>query len=332
MSIVVWPQQAPEWIEALREAAGTTQVVAPGSEADAVAAAPSAEGWIGRLTPALLAAAPRLRWLHAWNTGMERIIFPELVASDVTATNMRHIFDDHVANFVLGLFLALCRDLPRLTRMQMRKEWAPDVPVSDPSMVATHVSMRPQVDTRDPGDMMVLVLGLGGIGAEVARRIATLGATVIGIDPKVAEPTTGVSEVAKPDRLDELLARADTVVVCAPQTPQTTGLFDEARFRMMKRGSFFINLGRGEMVDEAALARALSEKWIGGAALDVFEKEPLPSHSPLWDAENVIVMPHIGGWGGPHTDAREVATAVENVRRFVAKRPLLNVVDKAVWY
>jgi phosphoglycerate dehydrogenase-like enzyme len=315
MSIVIWPRQAAEWVAAIREAAGAMAVVAPTSEEEALAAAPEAEGWIGRLTPAILAAAPRLRWLQASSISLESVVFPALVAGPVTVTNMRHIYDDHIANHVLALLLAHCRDLPRLIRRQLAGVWAPGS----------------EVRVLDPGAMTLLILGLGGIGAEVARRAAVFGPTIVGVDPKVADPPAGVAELARPERLAELLPRADAAIVCAPLTPETEGLFDEVTFRRMRRTALFINIGRGKIVPLAALERALAEGWIAGAALDVFETEPLPAGSPLWRMENVIITPHTAGFG-PHTDERRLRTVVDNVRRFVAGEPLANVTDKARWY
>ena len=315
MSLVIWPPQPDEWAAAIREAAGGTPVVAPASEAEAARAAPEAEGWIGQLTPELLAAAPRLRWLQSPSISLERIVFPELVDSPVTLTNMRHIYDDHIATHVLALLLAHCRDLPKLVRAQVAREWLPQA----------------ELRVLDPADLTVLVLGLGGIGAEVARRAAVFGPTILGIDPRVGGPPPGVAELHRPDRLADLLPRADAVIVCAPQTPETTGLFDEALFRRMRPTAYFINIGRGKIVRLAALERALAEGWIAGAGLDVFEEEPLPADSPLWTMEQVIITPHVAGVG-PRTEERRLGVVLENVRRFVAGEPLANVADKARWY
>ena len=315
MSLVIWPPQPAAWVAAIREVAGDVAVVAPEDEAGALAAAPEAEGWIGRLSPELLEHAPRLRWLQSPSISLESVIFPDLVASDVTLTNMRDIYNDHIATHVLALFLAHCRDLPRLIRRQIAREWA----------------RGEAVQVLDPAEMTVLVLGLGGIGAEVTRRLAPFGPTILGVDPKVTTAPPDVAELFTPDHLPELLPRADAVIVCAPQTPETTGLFDEAMFRRMKPSALFINIGRGKIVRLAALERALAEGWIAGAGLDVFETEPLPAESPLWGMDNVIITPHSAGYG-PHTEERRLRVVLENVRRFVAGQPLVNVADKARWY
>ena len=255
------------------------------------------------------------------------MFYPELLRSQLVLTNMRHIYDDHVSNHVLALFLALCRDLSRLIRRGAQHVWTPRE--RDTKTVIEHRGDPAKLDIRDPAKMTVAILGVGGIGAAVAQRMSVLGPTIVGIDPRVPS-APGVNEMVKPERLTEILPRADAVVIAAPQTPQTTGLFDEAMFRRMKRNSFLINVGRGKIVNLAALERAVSEGWIAGAALDVFEVEPLPAESKLWDLERVIVTPHTGG--EPHAEYREVETAVENVRRFIAGEELMNVVDKSQWF
>jgi phosphoglycerate dehydrogenase-like enzyme len=314
MEIVIWPPLTPEWEAAIRNAAGDAEVRTPRTEAESLAAAPSADGWIGSLNPALLAAAPRLRWLQAPSISLERFVFPELIDSPVTLTHYRHIFDDHIANHVLALFLALCRGLPPLMRRQAERSWSPEA-----------------AEVRDPAEMTVLVLGLGGIGAEAARRLSVLGCRIVGVDPREESLPPGVDALARPDRLGELLPESDAVIVCAPLTPETEGMFDEDMFRQMKPGTLFINIGRGRIVRLAALERALEEGRVGGAGLDVFEEEPLPADSPLWTRENVILTPHVA-WKGPHVGERQLGLLVENVARFVSGRELLYVADKARWY
>lgn len=315
MTLVIWPEIPAEEVAAIREAAGAMEVVAPASEAEAREAAPQAEGWIGRLTPELLEHAPRLRWNQSPTISLESVVFPDLAASDIVLTRMRNIQNDHISTHVLALLLGYCRDLPRLIRRQIAREWAEG----------------DEVRVLDPAAMTVLVMGLGGIGGEVTRRLAPFGPTIIGVDPLVTTAPPDVAELHGPEALAELLPRADATIICAPQTPETTGLFDEAMFRRMKPTAFFINIGRGKIVQLAALERALTEGWIAGAGLDVFETEPLPSTSPLWGMENVIITPHSAGYG-PHIEERRLRVVLENVRRFVGGQPLVNVADKSRWY
>ena len=317
MTLVIWPEIPAHEVAAIREAAGVgvMEVVAPTSAAEALAAAPQAEGWIGKLTSELLEHAPRLRWNQSPTISLESVVFPDLAASEVVLTKMRDIQNDHISTHVMALLLGYCRDLPRLLRRQIAREWATEA----------------QVAVLDPAEMTVLVLGLGGIGAEVTRRLAPFGATILGVDPRVRSGLPSVAEFHTPDRLAGLLPRADAVIICAPQTPETTGLFDEALFRRMKQSAYFINIGRGKIVRLAALERALAEGWIAGAGVDVFETEPLPTESPLWDMEQVVITPHSAGYG-PHLEARRLRVVLENVRHFVAGEPLENVADKALWY
>ncbi len=315
MTLVFWPPLPPHWVAAIREAAADTAVVTPANEDEARNAAAEAEGWVGRLTPDLLEHAPRLRWLQAPSISLESVVFPDLAASDVLVTNMRHIYDDLIATHVAALFLALCRDLARLAHRQAEKVWFAES----------------EVQVRATDDMTALILGLGGIGAETARRLAVFGPRIIGVDPKVTTPPAGVAAMYPPDQLPTMLAEADAVIICAPQTPETTGLFGDALFARMRRGALFINIGRGKIVHLDALTRALQSGQVGGAALDVFETEPLPPTHPLWEMENVIITPHSAGYG-PHTEARQLAVVVENVRRFVANQPLTNIADKQRWY
>ncbi len=315
MTLVIWPEIPDHEVAAIREAAGAMAVVAPKNATEAREAAPQAEGWIGILTPELLELAPRLRWNQSPTISLESVVFPDLAASDVVLTKMRDIQNDHISTHVIALLLGYCRDLPRLLRLQMKREWLE----------------LDRLNVHDPAEMTVLILGLGGIGAEVARRLAPFGATILGVDPKVPTAPPGVTELYPPDRLTELLPRADAVIICAPQTPETTGLFDEAMFQRMKPSAYFINIGRGKIVRLAALERALAEGWIAGAGVDVFETEPLPTESPLWEMENVVITPHSAGHG-PHLEERRLRVVLENVRHFVAGEPLVNVADKARWY
>jgi phosphoglycerate dehydrogenase-like enzyme len=327
MTIVVWPlagdeSQLPmlriphEWVGPITEAAGGAPVTPAGDHDAALAAAPSATGWIGALTPELLAAAPNLRWLQAPTISLEALAFPALDASTVQVTNMRNIYDDHIATHVMAVFLAHCRQLPRFWRQQQRNEW-----------ISGYVDNR----ALDPADLTVVIQGLGGIGAEIARRLVPFGPHVIGVDPQRAAPPEGVHRLARPDELDALLPQADAVIVAAPQTPETLGSWDETRFRAMKRSAYFVNIGRGPIVRTDALERALREGWITAAAIDVADPEPIPADSPLWELDNLLITPHSAG-AGPHVAERRLGVVTENVRRFVADEPLLHVVDLARGY
>jgi len=175
------------------------------------------------------------------------------------------------------------------------------------------------------------VVGIGGIGAETARLCSEFGITVIGVDPRVAESTPGVSEVHHPEALDDVLNRGDFVIVTVPETPETQGMFGKEQFRRMKSDAFFINIGRGATVVLDDLVDALREGQLAGAGLDVFQVEPLPSDHPLWSMPGVVITPHVAG-RGPYLEHRRTELFLENCQRFNEGRPLKNVVDKAHWF
>jgi phosphoglycerate dehydrogenase-like enzyme len=176
-----------------------------------------------------------------------------------------------------------------------------------------------------------LIVGVGGIGGETARLCRAFGMTVLGIDARLTNPPPDISDLRAPDALDDLLPRADFVILTIPHTPETEGLFNAERFGRMRRGAFFINIGRGKTTRLDDLVAALRSGQVGGAALDVFEEEPLPSSHPLWSMPNALLTPHVAGFG-PYLDERRYEIIEDNARRFVAGQPLRNVVDKAHWF
>ena len=318
MKIAIDPPLDEARLAKVREAAAPAVVVnAPEVE--------DADGFLGKITPALLARAGRLRWVQAYTVSLEHYMFPELVAHPCVLTNMRGLFSDVVADHAIGLVLCFARNLHLYVRRQMEARWAPVGGEGDrPSMAAgpgtpagfdrAHVHLA---------DATLGVVGLGGIGTEVARRAKAFGMRVLGADPK---PRADVE--MRP--LDALLADSDYVVIAAPHTPETAGLFDRARIRKMKPTAVLINVGRGAIVRLDDLAAALEAGEIAGAGLDVFEVEPLPPGHPLWRRENVIVTPHVAA-ASVRIAERHLAALLANVRRFVRGEPLDNVVDKARW-
>ena len=309
------PRDWPRRLE--QDAPGWTAVV-PETSPDAVAAAlAEADAAFGTLTPPLLAAAPRLRWLQAPAANPPEGYFsPELVEHPVAVTNFAGIYDDHIGTHVMACLLALARRLDVYAAQQARHEWRPSGGDDD----VLHL----------PG-ATALVVGVGGIGSEVARLCAAFGMQVLGVDARRTQPPPGVAELHGPDALDALLARADVVVNAVPHTPATVGLFDAARFARLRRGALYVTIGRGATTSLDALVAALADGRLGGAALDVFETEPLPPEHPLWDAPRTIITPHVAGYG-PHLDERRYALLADNARRLTAGEPLRNLVDKATWF
>ena len=263
-------------------------------------------------------AGSRLRWIHSPAAGVGGLLFPDLVNSPIVITNSRGMSADTMAEHVLAVTLALFRNLPLAVRRQSQRVWAQD-----------EISM---LGNRTLAQSQVLVIGLGAIGAAVARRMAALGARVTGIRRRVDAPLLpGVSEVRAPAELMSAIAQADVTVIAAPHTHETRGLIGASELAAMKPDAVLVNVSRGRLVDETALASALHARQIGGAALDVFEQEPLPEDSPLWSLPNVLITPHTSGFRPDHWDAATDLFA-ENLRRFDAGKPLLNVVDQQAGY
>jgi len=292
---------------------------APG-DPEALGVIPEAEAaFMGTMQREQFLAAGRLRWVHSPAAGVGGMLFPEMVASPVIITNSRGMSADTIAEHVLAVTLAIFRRLPHACRSQHDREWAQDA-----ISAAGHRSIA---------GARVLVIGLGAIGAAVAARLSALGATVRGIRRRAASAADvdGVASIHAPDEIGALLPRADVVVLSAPHTRETRGLIGRAELAAMSPDAILVNVSRGQLVDEAALIDALRDRRIGGAALDVFNDEPLPADSPFWTLPNVLITPHTAGWRPDHWDAA-VALFAGNLRRFEAGRPLLNVVDKLAGY
>jgi phosphoglycerate dehydrogenase-like enzyme len=331
MKLVIFPPVSPERLAKIVAAAAPMQVVNTRHEDDAVLAIAEADALFGHLTPRLLRASRKLRWVQAPTASMEKFLFPELVEADIIVTNMRGIFNDVIADHVFGFILCFAKNFHIYLRQQMQNDWhmlgrdAGELPgYGGPGEV--HPSDRAALTL---ADCTLGVIGLGGIGAETARRGLAFGMRVLGVDPRAAAAPPGVT-LLRPDRLAEVLGESDFVVITAPHTPETFKLFNRQRIRQMKRSAYLINVGRGVIVDLADLTAALEAEEIAGAGLDVFETEPLPREHPLWRMTNVIITPHCAA-ASPRVPERHEQTLLENVRRFVAGEPLLNVVDKRMW-
>ncbi len=276
-----------------------------------------AEAAFGWITPAQLASARALRWLQAPQAAPAAgYYFPELVAHRLAVTNFREIFNDHISAHIMAFVLAFARGLQVYIPQQLRREWKK--PPEDQGVV--HL----------PG-ATALIGGVGGIGAETARLLAAFGVTVLATDARRTTVPEGVIEMHTPEALDALLPRADFVILTVPHTPATEGFFNRARFQRMKRSAFFINIGRGMTTRLDDLVAALRAGEIAGAALDVYEQEPLPAEHPLWTLPNVLMTPHMAGYG-PHLNDRRYAILADNCRAFAVGSTLRNVVDKASWF
>ena len=309
------PVQA--WAQAVAAAAPGLEVSVARDRPEALRLLAHADAVFGTLDAQLLAAARRLAWLQAPMAAPPAgYFFPELVAHPVQVTNFRGIYNDHVAIHAVAMLLALARGLPRYLRQQARAEWS------------RHLADE---DVLNLPESTVVVVGVGGIGAEIARLVAAFGAQVVGIDPRRTDAPPGVAALFGAEELDRLLPTADAVVLTLPHTPQSEGLIDARRLALMRPDAVLVNIGRGATVRLDALAEALRGERLRGAALDVFEQEPLPPAHPLWREPRALLTPHVAVVG-PHIVERRLGVLCDNAQRFAAGLPLRNVVDKALWY
>lgn len=262
-----------------------------------------------------LARAPRLRWLHTVSAGVERLLIPAITErKGFTLTNNSGSYDIPIAEFVLATMLNAAKHLPEYQRAKERRLWEKDL---------EHTELR---------GATVVVLGLGSIGGEVARLASAFGMRVIGVRRRTGSaPVPGVAEVIAPDRLADAVASADFLAVTAPLTPATRGLVSRDVLARMKPSAWVINIARGAIVDEPALLDALKAKRIAGAAIDAWWTEPLPPDSEWWSLPNVIATPHVSH-SSPRVRERTLALFLENLRRWRAGEPLLNVVDVKAGY
>jgi phosphoglycerate dehydrogenase-like enzyme len=306
-----------EWAAGVQAEVPALDVVIIEPGADPMAELSRADAAFGTLTPELLAAAGRLRWLQAPAASPPPdFFFPQLVAHPVVVTNMRGVYRANLANHVMAFVLAFARGLPWFWARQAHADWR---------------RSASQAGILDLGACTALVVGVGQVGAEVALRCRAFGMRVIGVDARPAEVPPVVEQLHTPDRLARVLPEADFVVLTVPHTPDTGGMIGRDQLGLMKPSAVLVNVGRGATVRLDDLVDALDKGRIAGAALDVFETEPLPPAHPLWSRANVIITPHVAGFG-QSTDAERQQLLVDNCRRFVEGRPLRNVVDKEKWF
>jgi len=303
----------------LRAAAPNLHVIEGLSRAAALKLAPEVDGIDGRYcTAEFLRAAGKLRWVQSTSAGVERYIaVTELRDNDrIVLTNMQAVHGPTIADHAFAMLLALTRDLPYYLDPAHRGNWNRHGSGAEP--IALH-------------GRTLLVVGLGGIGTEVARRGKGFGMRVLATRRSDTPPPSFVDRQATPDKLMELLAEADVVALCVPLTPQTERMIGARELAALKKGAYVINVGRGKVLDTDALVEALESGHLGGACLDVTDPEPLPSEHPLWSMPNVVITPHMSGRSAL-TRERWNAVYMENLRRFGTGEPLMNVVDKRAGY
>lgn len=319
-TLLMLPPQRPttrEWAARLAEAVPEMSIVVAENEADAARLVGDTDAAFGTIPDALLRQARKLRWLQAPQAAPPAGYYtPDLIAHPVVVTNFREIYNDHIGAHIMAFVLAFARGFHHYFPRQLQREWRREP--ADTGVIAL-------------SEATALIVGVGGIGGEAARLAAAFGMHVIGVDARRREAPPGVVKLDGPDALDALLPLADFVILTVPHTPATEAFMNRARFRLMKRTAFFINIGRGRTTRLDDLVEALRAGEIAGAGLDVFEQEPLPADHPLWTMPGVLITPHTAGFG-PHLDERRFAVLADNCRRFAAGQPLRNVVDKANWF
>lgn len=323
MKLVISPPVEVDRLEKIQTVTGSMLVV----NGNAHLHMAEADAFFGKITPELLAPARKLRWVQAPTVSLEHYIFPELVAHPCVLTNMRGLFSDVIAEQVLGYLICFTRNLHRYVLQQSRGIWEPLGGEQERTNFLSGPGTVNAIDRAhtDLGDRTIGIVGLGEIGREIARLATAFRMNVIAVDPR--NPDAWPLE-----RLPDLLAQSDFVVIAAPHTPATARLFRRDVLRQMKKSAYLINIGRGAIVDLTDLADALKAGELAGAALDVFETEPLPLSSPLWAmGDRVILTPHVAGYSERIAN-RHLAVLLENIRRFVASQPLTNVADKSAWY
>jgi phosphoglycerate dehydrogenase-like enzyme len=313
---LTFPEITRDELELVREASGGAEVVVAANDEDSESHLPEAEVILGMVERRSFAAARKLRWLQAVVSGVDALLYPEMVASDVILTGEKGLVGEHLADHAFALLLALTRQLRRAI-LEAPNSWPSRLPMRR-QMIELH------------GSTMGIV-GLGGTGVAVARRAAAFGMDVLAVDPEDISKPPEVSELWGTDRFQDLLAASDVVAVCCPLTRATRGLFGDHAFASMRPGARIVNVTRGPIIDGDALVRALESGRLAGAGLDVTPEEPLPADHPLWRLPNVVITPHTAG-ASQERAHRNVRRFVENLRRYRAGEPLEGVIDKQKGY
>jgi phosphoglycerate dehydrogenase-like enzyme len=266
------------------------------------------------LRPAQFAHARKLKWIHSTAAGVAQLMYPELRRSGVVVTNVSGVHTIPMAEHILGMIIAMARCFPDALCYQLQGRWAQqeiwDAPV------------RP----RELQGQLLVIVGFGAIGKELARRVQPLGMRIWGVTRSGSGDARLAERILPAPQIDAALSEADYVVLAAPETPETYHLIGARQLEVMKPSSYLINVARGSLVDEAALIAALERRTIAGAALDVTETEPLPPDSPLWKLDNVFITPHVSSASESLWD-RQTDLLLENLERWFSGRDLLNQVD-----
>ena len=310
------PEVTDAELAQIREAAPAAEVVIARNDEEALEHLPDAEVILGLVERRTFAEARKLRWVHAVVSGIDVMLFPELVASDVLVTGEKALVGEHLADHAFALLLALTRQLKRAI-LEAPNSWPSRLPMRREMIELTGLTMG--------------IVGLGGTGKAVALRAAAFGMDVIAVDVEALQRPPGVRELWNMDHFHDLLGASDVVVICCPLTEATRGLLDNQAFAAIKPGSYLINVTRGPIIDGDALVIALRDGKVAGAGLDVTPVEPLPPEHPLWRMPNVVITPHTAG-ASQMRGHRNVQRFIENLRCYRAGQPLDGLIDKQKGY
>lgn len=307
----------PAMVQELSAVSPDARIV-PVTKQTAISEIADADAFIGNITPAEVRAGKKLKWVQVMSAGVENVLFlsgsNDLRDSNIVLTNNKIVQGPEIADHAMALLLALSRDLPAFWATKQDQSWRP----------------RPYRGIELNGRTAVII-GLGGIGNQIATRAWGFGMNVIGVDPEDKPFSPFVKKTVKPDQLDAVLPEADVVFISAPHTPQSHKMVGAKEFELMKKGAYFVAVSRGGVYDMNGLVKALDENRLAGAGVDVMDPEPLPKDHPLWKFPNTIITPHIAGRSDKDR-TRMVGTIKENLSRFVDGRPLVNVVNKQKGY
>ena len=291
------------------QASGVTPDAPEQARQELLKAVADADAFIGGPSREVVQAGKKLKWVQIVSAGVEPYRYPELLDGKIVVTNGRAVAAPGIADHAFAMLLGLTRQMTHFVANRPSHQWT-----------------GRSYGLLELQDKTAVIIGVGNIGSQVAKRAKGFGMRVIGVDPKELPPNPSVDLFVYPDRLDEVIPRADVVFVCAPHTPQSEKMFGPKQFDLMKRGSYFIAVSRGKLYDIGGLVKALDSKQLAGAGVDVTDPEPLPASHPLWNFENVIITPHIA----TQTD-QEVPRRMEllkaNIARFAKGEPLHNVVE-----
>ncbi|HVW87194.1 MAG TPA: D-2-hydroxyacid dehydrogenase [Bryobacteraceae bacterium] len=307
----------PNQVEDFQAVSSKVKIV-PATSANVMTEIADADGFIGVLTPQMFSAAKNLKWVGVMSAGVENVLWvPGAEAfrnSNVVLTNNKVVQGIEIADHAFALLLYSTRRLFEYGQDKEKEEY-----------------VRTPFKGIELRGKTALIIGVGGIGTQIAIRAWAFGMHVIGVDPEDKPIVPYIDRIVKPDQLDEVVPQADVVFISAPDTNKSHKMFGGKEFDMMKQNSYFIAVSRGGIYDMNGLVRALDSRRLAGAGVDVMDPEPLPKGHPLWKFENVMITPHIAG-RSDQDNARMIGTIKENIRRFAEGMPMINVVDKQKGY